>query len=206
MMEKQWVEMPIPKPYSEVILSIVLTSFVLFFVSLAILNLVDRIAVIPSILWLLYVSLIIQFRCKENGIYGFFINFLGKFSLRQFVERNQTTEIRFGYQLAGYRLLYFKIPVNKIESVEWKPGQASERAGRDMNDWYVSLWFDHDDPIKSQKKLGLRKPDQDVYVVSSARRREDTEFFGMAFLNFLQESGVFLSPVGEDKTTFSREK
>jgi len=72
-----------------------------------------------------------------------------------------------------------------------------------MNDWSVVLWFDHGDPVKSQRNQRFRKPDQDVHIVGPSRRKDLTTAFGHSVLEFLRQAGADLVP-GEDEFTFVR--
>ena len=76
-------------------------------------------------------------------------------------------------------------------------------AGRDMNDWHVAVWYDHLDPVRSQKQAKWRKPDQEVYILGPSSAKEITGEFAHAFLRFLAEGGVNLLP-GKDERTFVR--
>jgi hypothetical protein len=72
-----------------------------------------------------------------------------------------------------------------------------------MNDWHVTLWFDHNDAAESLRRKALPKPDQEVYVVGPRRRKKITEAFGLSFVEFLRAAGVILVP-GEKDNCFVR--
>ncbi len=97
-----------PKSRASVIGAIVLAAFILFFVAVAMHNLFERVALIPSILWLLLVGAVIGGMCKEHGIRRFLIHLLGAYALRRFVwslpNGNGAAEIQFGYRIFGYRM------------------------------------------------------------------------------------------------------
>ena len=187
-------EMRIPKPRAEIVGLIFAAAFVAFFVALSVLNLVNRVAVIPSIIWLLLVTAVICAICRDEEFLRYL---LGGFASTQFVERvtaeTQSAEIRFGYQLFGRRCFYLRLPVGKIEAVNWTTGQ--------VGDWHVALWFDHDDPAKHVE--GSRKPDQDVYIVGPSGSKEETETFGLSLVDFLCNAGASLVR-GEDECSFVR--
>ncbi len=192
-------EMPIPKPRIEVIAAFLITALIVFFVILAVGNLLNRVALISSSVWLLLVTGVIWSRCREEGVRKFLINLRGVFASKQFVESisggTHPTEIRFGYQLLGHRHFYLRLRVDKIETVDWRFGQAN---------WCVCLWFDHDDPAKSEKKQKWHvKPDQDIYIVGPCRRKEDTAALGHSFVDFLRQAGASLVR-GEDECSFVR--
>jgi hypothetical protein len=197
----------IPKSPGRVIAAVGLTSFVLFTVDIAVKNLQDHAAMIPSIIWLMLVTagIVHQMR-EEKG----FVKFLEVFAFKPFAEVVETGpntwDLRFGFRMAGHCLFYQGIPLNKIESLVWSSGQATSLAGRDMNDWTVVLWYDHDDPVKSEhkKKWKHYHPDQDPYSVNFSGPKEDAAILGREFLALLKNAGAVLVP-GKDDCTFVRE-
>ncbi|MBT3379294.1 MAG: hypothetical protein HN742_43070 [Lentisphaerae bacterium] len=198
----------VPKPGSDVVGAAVMTSFILFFVALALSNLADGLALIPSLIWLLLVTAVFVGVWREEGTRQFFTGILGEFSLKHFAEIVEPAaapqDVRFGFSCLGHRMFYQTIPVNKIESLEWHTGQATSLAGRDMDDWHVTLWFDHGDPGKSeQQKEWYRKPDQDLYIIGPSRPKEVTAAFGREALDFLRAAGAALVQ-GENDCTFVR--
>ena len=201
-------ELAVPKQMREVVGAMMLASFLLFFVSLAVYNLLNCAAIIPSILWLLLVGAVLAGFSREKGARPFAIEILGAFSLKHFVRtiHRETggTEIQFGYRMFGRCHLYLTIPVEKIEHINWSTGQATHMARRDMNDWSIAIWYEHGDPIKSQKQKGSLNPDQDVYIVGTPGRKENVAAFGHALLVFLRGSGASLVP-GNNECTFVRQ-
>ena len=186
----------IPKPRGEVVGAFVLTVFIMVFVALAISSLVQGIALIPSIIWLLIVLAVSIVTLKDEGIHEFLVNVLGSFSLSHFAEavhlESNITHLQFGFRLFGHCFFYQRIPVVKIERVEWRPGQATNLAGRDMKDWQLALWFEHENSK------------QDVYIVGPSRPKEITASFAQEFLAFLERAGVILVQ-GEDDSAFIQE-
>jgi hypothetical protein len=168
---------------------------------------------IASVIWLALVTTMLWTPSKRaGGLRRFLTNCLGELFGRNFVEAVSldapAKEIRFGYELFGHRFIQRSVAIDKIESIECKTGQATDMAGRDMNDWSVCLWFDHGDPVKSEKKRKSRiwrKPDQNIYTVGPARRKEITEIFGLSFVAFLRAAGAQLSG-GEKSSYFVRSK
>jgi hypothetical protein len=204
------MEMAIPKSRIGILFHVVFAAGIFFFTILAITNLFVHVAIIASCTWLAIVFIGVRTACKTDGsVWKFVINWLGCFARRQFVEatlrETGPAEIRFGYQFFRRRLFYFLVPVDKIETVDWSTGQATDMAGRDMNDWHVALWFDHDDVSKSEKKQkwGLKKPDQDVYIVGPSTCKAEAEILGLAFVTFLHAAGAtWLERI--DDCTFGR--
>lgn len=192
-----------------VIGAILAMAFPLFFAWLAIYDLLNSIAFIPSILWLALVGFIIFVLWKEMGPKKVLIEIAGAFAPKQFVwvnPRGDTRkEMHYGYQVFGHRISYWKIPADKITEVYWNTGQASHMAGRDMNDWHVVIWYEHGDPAKMLKREKYSKnPDQDLYLVGPSGKKENTAAFGRSLLDLLQKSGVLLSQ-GEDDCHFKRD-
>lgn len=179
------------------------------FAFLALLNLANRVAIIPSVIWLLFVAWILWSGCREAGaVRRYLTDWLSAFAGRRFVlfphEAPHQANIRFGYELFGRKFFQKDIEIERIESVEWSPGQATSMAGRDMKDWSVAVWFDHGNPEKSKKHHMLSKPDQDVYIVGPARRKEDTAILGMNFVSFLCGVGACLRS-GEGDNVYVRD-
>ena len=86
----------------------------------------------------------------------------------------------------------------KVESVEWSTGQGSARVGKDVDDWHVSLWFDHDDPNRPNREIYL-KPGQDRHIVGPFRAKEITEAWALEIVGLLQQGGVNLERVEGEK-------
>ena len=202
-------EMTIPKSRGETLWTGFLSSVVVVFGILALLNLANSAAIIPSVIWLLIIAWIFWSGFRDaGGIKRYFCDWLAVFAGRKFAisasDGAGQQSVRFGYELFGRRFYEKLIPLDRIESVEWSPGQATSLAGRDMKDWSVVLWHDHDDPEKSKKHNMLRKPDQDVYIVGPSRRKEDTAALGRDFLSFLREIGAARLQ-GESDSVYVRE-
>jgi len=201
-------KMTIPKSRGEVIFHFVMSAIVVFFSLLAIANLCFRVALISSTIWLAIVVPSLGGACRRaGGLRRFLADHLAVYFGRYFVDCPphgvQPVVVRFGYQLFGRRYLQREIALEKIESVQWSPGQGTSLAGRDMKDWSVVLWFDHDDPAKRNPRAW--KPDQDIHIVGPERRKELTAAFGLSFVDFLRAAGASLVP-GEDDCVFVREE
>jgi len=194
-------EMAIPHWSGEVIFGIAICVILVVASLVAMLNLFLHIAVTASCVWLAIMAVWIWSNCKGRGYRQCFHALVGLFARRHLVESEHretgVIEIRFGYCCFGRRFFDFKVPLHKIETVEWSPGQAPRY-------WSVFVWFDHDDPEKSlRERKWRRKPDQDVYVVGPSRRKQKTEAFGLALVGFLRRAGAAFVR-GEDDCTFVR--
>jgi hypothetical protein len=196
--EKPTASFAMPQPFRAIIGRFLFEAFVCFFVVLAIHNLFNGVGIIASSLWLLLVGAVLFSFCKLHGIGMLLTGALGAFARKQFAWAFPTaagqTEIRFGYQIFGVRHFYFAPPAGNIESVNWRTGQASAMAGRDVDDWSVALWYDPRDTDKIPGKVKLRKLDQEVYIVGLSGPRNKVAAFGQKFLTFLSDAGVRLVP------------
>lgn len=200
------VELRIPKLLRGYVILVLLSAFLGFFTAVAIYNLLHGVMIVISIFWLILVAAGIRSSYKEAGSLGrWMLNIRGGLAPRHFVESvsggTRPAEVGFGYEWFGGRHIYLRVPVEKIETVEWHPGQATAMTGRDCKDWHVALWYDHDDP--DRRKIPSVKPDQDIYIVGPSQRRERTETFGLRLVEFLRNAGADLVP-GKDECTFVR--
>jgi hypothetical protein len=195
-------EMTIPKSPQDVIIQSVFTAIIVFFAGLAPVNVFNRVAVIPSLIWLAFITMILWTPIRQAGSFRRFLaDCLGELIGRHFVEvvsvSTPVNEVRFGYELFGRRFIKQSIAIDAIESIHWSTGQASGMTGRDMNDWSVYLYLDRDNPVN--------KPNRHIYVVGPARRKEITEAFGLSFVAFLRAAGAQLSD-GETNNCFVTSK
>jgi hypothetical protein len=197
----------IPKPWQHIAFAWGVTAFVLFFVLVAIGDLLIGVAWIPSLLWLGFVCFQIYGIYKDEGLRGTIVGFLSCFSGSHFADTTNDEawekEVRFGFRLLGHRFCCQKIAIQRIETVEWSPGQATGMTGRDVDDWSVKVWFDHGDRDRSERRKYARKPDQDIYIVGPSRSKGLTFAFGRELLSFLIHAGAVLEQ-GDNDHTFVR--
>lgn len=205
--ESSTMELPVPKHVRSVVGSAVFHAFVGSSILLAFYNLFHLEAVVASLCWLLFVGLMFFDSCRRKGIRQVAAGILGSFARREFVWATNEAgfgEIQFGYRVFGRRFFCRKIATDKIEEVNWSTGQATSVAGRDMNDWHVTVWYDHGDPAKSERRLKYRKPNQEPYSVGPDGRKEDIVAFGHALGDFLCEAGARLAK-RSDQTGYFRD-
>jgi hypothetical protein len=187
---------------------VMLTAFIVLSVLLAIYNLSDWTAIIPSTIWLLLVGFMLGGFIKTDGCKKITTDILGASSWNEFVRtvrwENGNSELQYGFQIFGRRFSYFTVAVEKIETVNWSTGQASSMAGRDMNDWHVVVWYDHNDPAKSQKDDMLKKPDQDLCIIGMSGTKAETSALGHSVLDLLRKTGATYTQ-GENDCTFVRQ-
>jgi hypothetical protein len=192
-------EMTIPRSLSEDIFHYFIASIVVVASFLAVMNLVTNSAVIADIMWFCVVAFLTRTPIQAaGGFRQWQIGWLGKLAGRRYAAFTDTSlpQVRLGFELFGHRFVRDSVPVDRIESIEWNPGQGIG--------WNVVLWFDHGNPQKSARRASLRKPDQDVLIVGSPRRREFTEAFAHTFVDFLREGGAHLVPHPEQRNCFVR--
>ena len=150
-----------------------------------------------SLLWLFLVAKNLWYSCKSaGGFRRYVIDILAELCGRLFAEISSAPPqaLELGVYLVGRRFVQRAILLESIETIKWNTGQATSMAGRDANDWQVWVWFDHADPAKSEKerRIGLGKPDQDLYGVGPATRKRHTEALGLSLVAFLQAAGADL--------------
>ncbi len=198
----------IPTPKRVVFGATLFTAFLVFFVALGIWNLAHGTAIIASCLWLGLMGFILAGFLKTEGCRKVAVYVLRAFATRNFAWIHQQppnmTEIRFGYEIFGFRHFHLIVPVDRIKSVNWHTGQASYFAKKDVGDWSVALWYDHGDPVKSQAQTNMRNPDQEVYIVGLEGPKNQVAAFGRELLSFLRQSGVCLVR-GKDDCEYVRQ-
>ena len=187
-------EMDIPKPLGETIFIVAIFVIVVFFVLLAILNIlflhyIPKGPLIASIIWLVFIFFSIRSSCREDGgVRQFMIKLVGVFAPHQFaqiVRQNTGRKVLcFGYQLFRNRFCYIKIQCDGIKTIDWSPGQGS----RGTNDWHISVWFDKDSAT-TLNWASSHKPRFGIYVGPSLNKQK-TEELGNRFIEFLRNDDV----------------
>jgi hypothetical protein len=186
------LEMPIPRSVGETIFAWVIFVGTIGLSIKAVLNLLSGEDVVASRVWSsLWFGVVIWQLCQsiiyEGGIGTFAINRLSDLVGRHFAEitslDDHSKEVRFGFQLLGHRFIQKCVSLDKIESVEWSPGQAKKY-------WNIGLWFKKADLTKRNE--WAVKPDQDVCIVGPSQRKEATETLVLTFVDFLLSADVTL--------------
>ncbi len=201
----------IPKSGFDFAFDFVSTLIIVAVTMFAIKNVINGIALIASGIWIALVTLLIWSGSREHGgPHKFLIHYIVDLFGRHYAEVSARTlpsrEIQFGSELLGYRFPRHNISIRKIETLEWNTGQATFMAGRDMDDWQVCLWYDHDGPSKSEEQHSWhRKPGQDSYVVGPSAKLRNTEALGMQLVALIQAAGAALVKV-ENSTRFIRKQ
>jgi hypothetical protein len=192
------LNMPIPsRSRGEMIWLSFLTILAVVFSILAVFDLVTQEAIIAPVLWLGFVALVVWQGIEREGDFRkFSFSIMGVFAGTEFIEiaalDDQSPEIRFVIQAFEHRSVQWSVCVDRVVSVEWNSGQATAMAGRDMQDWHLCLWFKED-----STKSRLFKPGQDIYVIGPSRRKQETEVFALAFVDFLRRANLPLTREGD---------
>ena len=189
-------------------------AFVGVFTALAIYNIFAHQAVIQSSLWLLLVASLSTVAVIEYGPIRIAIGFLGLLAHSQFIEAIEEldqsdtptatpTRIAFGYQLLNRKLYYLKIDKDKIVSIDWSPGQVSDRSGQDANDWNVWVWYEVGDD--AEKPTNGFRSNQENYAVGDSGSKQQAETLGRRVIALLHKAGANFTEVpGGNSTKFRR--
>ena len=210
-------EFEIPASSGEAAVAIVIHVITVVASAAAVLNLAyfgttSICGLVSSILWILVVCFYVWIGCTEDhrGPRQHLINHLGFYSRRQFAaltkRADASTGLSFSYRIFGLKFDYLRFSADQITSVDWSPGQASDMAGEDMNEWHVAVWYRLQSTEK--RKPSTFFPGRHVYIVGPSRRRQDTDAFGRSFVEFLRSGGVDLVevPCRKDRVKFMRSR
>ena len=208
-------ELRIPRSFREhmghVVGACFLALIVVFFSTLAVSHLrnfasTSVFVLVAAALWLLLVALGVGTSLVETGGIGAFVTvILGAFSRNQFVDviaqASGRRILRHGFRLLGLLPLYYRtVPLDRITHLEWSAGQATSLAGRDMNDWNVTIWYKPEPPVKVRYPGGCR-PEEDLFIVGLCGAKNSTAAFGRDFVEFLVVAGLPMMQ-GENDCSF----
>lgn len=162
-------------------------------------------SIVASILWLLLIAFFsVSSVLDEGGNRQFMVNFLGIFSRYHFVRAipgsDQADTICIGYMLFGRPHCRLSIDSRAISSIDWRTGQATAIAGRDMDDWHVTLWYHNPKGPRQKSSPGMRG--EEIFIIGPSGPRETIDEFGQQLVEFLKNAGVQLSP-GKDEREFN---
>ncbi len=182
------------------VFDIVVSTVVVFFVAVAISNLVDYeslplYAIIFSVLWLLIVATSIKVSIlDERGLHQFIRDRLANLSAHRFVEfipqHGDDLMVRFRFTLLGRHFNSLQVRRTELASVYWCSGQTTVLAGQDMNDWQVHVVYDG----RSQKKWTCVSGHQAVHLVGPSRPRHEAAALGASLVDFFRSAGMELHP------------
>jgi hypothetical protein len=208
-LERDMAEMTIPRTRSQRASVIALTLFSFVFSVLAVVDLLNGDALIASMTWLSLMAVVVSMRAHaEGGLAAYARDLLGEAFGRHFVQTKEgglpSSEPLIGYDLCRRRFIRRVFTVDRLQKVEWSPGQATDMAGRYMRDWHVFFWYDDNDRVKTEaRRKWLPTPELDIYAVSQSQPREDTERLGQEFVALLRSAGLPLI-AGKNEQTFVR--
>jgi hypothetical protein len=199
----------VPRPRSQTAWVIRFTLFVAVFSVLAIVDLARGDAVLASVLWLVLVTSLVWAHARNaGGLCAYALDTLAAAFGQHFA---QTTdggialgELRFGYDLGRHRFVRRTFPLSAVHEVLWRPGQATAVAGKDKNDWHVSILYAHGDPAQTER---MRKwsphPEWDLYMLGFEGPEEHAKALGRDLVAMVHTAGLSLVP-GKDDQTFVR--
>lgn len=147
---------------------------------------------LASVFWpaLLLLSLR-ELYASEAGWENFKRNRLRPFASQEFVELEFDEQERWlccGYCLAGRDYQLLKVPIRGITRVGWSAGQASSRAGKDMGDWSVIVWFDPSQVVKCTASV------RSLFILGESGELAVVSELGRDFLAFLAQAGLQFEP------------
>jgi len=189
-------ELIVAKARGELVAAVVGTAIIVSSVTLAIRNVIRHVAVLPSVVWIVLVTLVALSNIKASGMRRFYLAILSAFSryqlLRVSTYPQQSTTLEFGFKLWNLDFVELRISGDDVVSVCSNTGQATDMADHDVNDWSVFLWYRHRDPQKEMKEResGRKRPGQSVLVIGPARAKRIAEALGNRVLDFLNASGL----------------
>lgn len=184
------------------VVSLVCLGIVFVFTPLALANVLRTENLLPSFLWLALMVLLAADRIREHSLRLFFIEQAGIIAGREYLAWSDG-ELVSGVRFLGRDWERERIAPHRIESVEWTAGQATEKVGRDMQDWHLILWLDLENPKKRWENS--RKPDQELRVFGPHQPQAEAEKLARSFLDFLRAGGVVLVP-GTEENVFARDE
>jgi len=193
-------ELMVKKGRGELVAAVFLTVVIVTSLRLAIKNLIDHVAVLPSAIWIVLVLSVTLSNLRASGIWKFHLTILSAFSRYQLLRVSahpQQPTLEIGFTLFGLPFVELRIAGDDVVCVYWHSGQATEMSGRDANDWSVFLRYRHHDAQKEMKERerGRKWPGQSLIVIGPARSKGITEALGNRVLDFLSASGF--PPVNE---------
>ncbi len=166
------------------------------FSSFAVINLLNQVGVIASVLWLIIASFI-SFSALKNiydyvSIKYFLIDVFSFYAKKEFAiiesRKSKPSIVRFGYDFFGFQAFGFSIPIDKIKEVSWSSGQATAITGEDMNDWKVCVKFDNNPPLISKEYDFHLMPTNDA----TSLHNEEAQKLGLEIVDFLSKGGTQL--------------
>lgn len=171
--------------------------------AMALSNLVNQVAMLPSGLWIGLVSFLLIVNLREVGFRAFCISLLAAFCRRQSLRVRAATdgpELEVGFKLLAVNVVERRIPADDLVTIEWNTGQASDMAGRDVGDWSVLIWYRHRDFAREarERELGRRRPGEAVLAIGPPQPKQIAESLGHHVLAFLHNRGIAVSTTLHD--------
>jgi hypothetical protein len=177
-----------------------LILFMGFFCKAAIGNFIDyrhssKVTLLCSAVWLLLAGFMLIEPIHEVGLRQLLINVLGSLSQDHFARLAEPHEERkwliFGFRLLGKTFHFLVIETSGIKKIDWSTGQATALAGRDMNDWQVTIWFRNDSICEGRTwDISFDRDETTLYLIGPSGPRSETNIFGQQFLDLCRRAGL----------------
>jgi hypothetical protein len=165
----------------------------------AVSNLLNQVAIVPSILWFVFASFWCVFVIWDSWHYVsikyLLIHMFSFYAKREFavIELREAVlpVVRFGYDFYWFQTFGMSIPIEKIKEISWSPGQATSVTGEDMNDWKVCIKFDNNPPLISKEyDFHLMPTNENKYLT-----KDEAQKLGLDFVGFLNKAGARVNVV-----------
>lgn len=154
--------------------------------------------------WLGLVVLVLSFNITEHGLRSFLVLTLGTFvrthQLWLEAQEDNPPLLTYGYRCFGRRFIILQLPADGILWLRMGSGQATAMAGKDMNDWQVSVWFDPDAAARKPTRRPT-PPDsqQDICVLGYTGPKDIVETFFTQLREAFTQLGLPLAADEEDR-------
>lgn len=157
-------------------------------------------AIAVAILLLWVAGVWIRYGIRDEGnARRWLMGLLGMLSFRHFVEVDavgpRAGTVCFCFMLCGRRFCRLQMSPGAIRYVNWRPGQATGRAGRDKQDWRIYVEYRlGDSPVDDAAPRPRRLQCLAVGRIGPQRRIEPV---GHALVAFLQAAGAPLQATAD---------
>ncbi len=135
------------------------------------------------------------------------MNRLADISAHQFVEtiprHRDDLMVRLGFTLFGRDFNHLQIRGAELTSVEWRSGQTTSLAGRDMDDWFVFVWYSRKGYKRWTSASSYRE--EDGHAVGLAGPKHEAAALGTSLVDFFRSAGIELHPT-KNECEFSTRK
>lgn len=149
-------------------------------------------------LWLVLVAALLWgIRSGCGSIGRSLLGLLGGFARREFLAcypgRDDSHRLARGFTFFGRRIVLDDIALDQLEQVDWNTGQASARAGHDVSDWGLFLWYRRVDNGREK-----------IWHIASPGHKEQAYARGRELIDWLRRAGSVDLVPGKSDHVFVR--